>query len=92
MKIKVIEAVKKVLKENRETINFLLMWIGVSLYFLIILLAQVYDINRKTEMKIQIAALEAKTEMYASEISGLEEEVGWLRSIVDQGVRYEQPE
>lgn len=84
MTIEKKQAVKSALKKVGEAIwsalPWLCMWIGLTCCFALLFMG----IDESAERSKQLAALEAENARYESENIRLDEEVDWLRSLVER--------
>jgi cell division protein FtsB len=71
---------KKVGKAVWSAIPWVLMWLGLVCWFL---LPHLYA-NEEAELKSQISALEAENAMYELQNARLDDEINWLRSLIEQ--------
>lgn len=88
-KIKAVKAVlKKVGKAIWDAFPWILMWIGLTCFFALLFISA----DESTERTKQLAALQAENAMYESENARLEEDIDWLRSLVEQYYQEEVPD
>ncbi len=76
------EALKKVNKAVWSALPWVFMTIGLTCWLMLPLLYA----NESAELEAQIAALEAENAMYESENARLDEEIKWLRSLIERVV------
>ncbi|AQU05385.1 hypothetical protein [Dehalococcoides mccartyi] len=73
-------ALRKVGKAVWSALPWVFMWIGLTCLFSLLLISA----DKSTERTKQLAALEAENARYESENVRLDEEVNWLRSLVER--------
>lgn len=73
-------ALKKIGKAVWSALPWVLMWIGLTCLFSLLFIS----VDKSTERTKQLAALEAENARYESENTRLDEEVDWLRSLVER--------
>ncbi len=73
-------ALKKIGKAVWSTLPWVLMWIGLTCLFSLLFISA----DKSTERTKQLAALEAENARYELENTRLDEEVDWLRSLVER--------
>lgn len=71
---------KKIGKAVWSALPWVLMWIGLTCWFSLLFISA----DKSTERTKQLAALEAENARYESENTRLDEEVDWLRSLVER--------
>ncbi len=81
-------ALKKVGKAVWSALPWVLMWIGLTCFFSLLLISA----DKSAERAKQLSALEAENAMYESVNARLDEEIDWLRSLVDQYYQGEVPD
>lgn len=81
-------ALKKVGKAVWSALPWVLMWIGLTCFFSLLLISA----DKSAERAKQLAALEAENAMYESVNARLDEEIDWLRSLVEQYYQGEVPD
>ena len=81
-------ALKKVGKAVWSALPWVLMWIGLTCFFSLLLIS----VDKSSERAKQLAALEAENAMYESVNARLDEEIDWLRSLVEQYYQGEVPD
>lgn len=81
-------ALKKVGKTVWSALPWVLMWIGLTCFFSLLLISA----DKSAERAKQLAALEAENAMYESVNARLDEEIDWLRSLVEQYYQGEVPD
>lgn len=81
-------ALKKVGKAVWSALPWVLMWIGLTCFFSLLLIS----VDKSAERAKQLAALEAENAMYESVNARLDEEVDWLRTLVEQYYQGEVPD
>jgi hypothetical protein len=81
-------AIKKVGKAIWSSLPWVLMWIGLTCFFSLLLISA----DKSAERSKQLAALEAENAMYESVNTRLDEEIDWLRSLVEQYYQGEVPD
>ena len=81
-------ALKKVGKAIWSALPWVLMWIGLTCFFSLLLISA----DKSAERAKQLAALEAENAMYESANTRLDEEIDWLRSLVEQYYQGEVPD
>ncbi len=79
---------KKVGKAVWSALPWVLMWIGLTCFFSLLLIS----VDKSVERAKQLAALEAENAMYESVNARLDEEIDWLRSLVEQYYQEEVPD
>lgn len=80
-------ALKKVGKAIWDAFPWILMWIGLTCFFSLLFISA----DKSVERAKQLAILEAENAMYESENARLEEDIDWLRSLVEQYYQGEVP-
>jgi hypothetical protein len=80
-------ALKKIGKAIWDVFPWILMWIGLTCFFSLLFISA----DKSVERAKQLAAIEAENAMYESENSRLEEDIDWLRSLVEQYYQEEVP-
>ena len=73
-------ALKKIGKAIWSAFPWVLMWIGLTCFFLLLFISA----DKSAERDKQLAALEAENAMYESVNARLDEEINWLRSLVER--------
>lgn len=73
-------ALKKIGKAIWSALPWVLMWIGLTCWFSLLFIS----VDKSTERTKQLAALEAENARCESENTHLDEEVDWLRSLVER--------
>ena len=81
-------ALKKLGKAVWSALPWVLMWIGLTCFFSLLLISA----DKSAERAKQLAALEAENAMYESVNARLDEEIDWLRSLVEQYYQGEVPD
>ena len=81
-------AIKKVGKAVWSSLPWVLMWIGLTCFFSLLFISA----DKSGERSKQLAALEAENAMYESVNARLDEEIDWLRSLVEQYYQGEVPD
>ena len=81
-------ALKKVGKAIWSALPWVLMWIGLTCFFSLLFISA----DKSGERSKQLAALEAENAMYESANARLDEEIDWLRSLVEQYYQGEVPD
>ena len=81
-------ALKKVGKAIWSALPWVLMWIGLTCFFSLLFISA----DKSGERSKQLAALEAENAMYESANARLDEEIDWLRSLVEQYYQEEVPD
>ena len=81
-------ALKKVGKAVWSSLPWVLMWIGLTCFFSLLFISA----DKSGERSKQLAALEAENAMYESANARLDEEIDWLRSLVEQYYQGEVPD
>ena len=81
-------ALKKVGKAIWSALPWVLMWIGLTCFFSLLFISA----DKSGERSKQLAALEAENAMYKSVNARLDEEIDWLRSLVEQHCQGEVPD
>lgn len=81
-------AIKKVGKAIWSSLPWVLMWIGLTCFFSLLFISA----DKSGERSKQLAALEAENAMYESVNARLDEEIDWLRSLVEQYYQGEVPD
>ena len=81
-------AIKKVGKAVWSSLPWVLMWIGLTCFFSLLFISA----DKSGERSKQLAALEAENAMYESVNARLDEEIDWLRSLVEQYYHGEVPD
>lgn len=81
-------ALKKVGKAVWSALPWVLMWIGLTCFFSLLFIS----VDQSAERSNQLAALEAENTMYESVNARLDEEIDWLRSLVEQYYQGEVPD
>ena len=81
-------ALKKVGKTIWSALPWVLMWIGLTCFFSLLFISA----DKSAERSKQLAALEAENAMYESVNARLDEEIDWLRSLVEQYCQGEVPD
>lgn len=81
-------ALKKVGKAVWSALPWVLMWIGMTCFFSLLLISA----DKSAERAKQLAALEAENAMHESVNARLDEEIDWLRSLVEQYYQEEVPD
>ena len=81
-------AIKKVGKAVWSSLPWVLMWIGLTCFFSLLFISA----DKSAERSKQLAALEAENAMYDSVNARLDEEIDWLRSLVEQHCQGEVPD
>ena len=81
-------ALKKVGKAIWSALPWVLMWIGLTCFFSLLFISA----DKSGERSKQLAALEAENDMYESVNARLDEEIDWLRSLVEQYYQGETPD
>ena len=81
-------ALKKVGKAIWSALPWVLMWIGLTCFFSLLFISA----DKSAERSKQLAALEAENAMYESVNARLDEEIDWLRSLVEQYYQGEAPD
>ncbi len=81
-------ALKKVWKAIWSALPWVLMWIGLTCFFSLLFISA----DKSAERSKQLAALEAENAMYESINARLDEEIDWLRSLVEQHCQGEVPD
>ena len=78
------QAVKPALKKARKAVwsalPWVCMWIGLTCWFSLLFICA----DQSAERANQLAALEAENAMYKSENAHLDDEIAWLRSLIEQ--------
>ena len=86
------QAVKSALKKTGKAIwdafPWILMWIGLTCFFSLLFISA----DKSVERAKQLAILEAENAMYETENARLEEDIDWLRSLVEQYYQGEVPD
>ena len=86
------QAIKAVLKKIGKVVwsslPWVLMWIGLTCFFSLLFISA----DKSAERNKQLAALEAENAMYESVNARLDEEIDWLRSLVEQYYQGEAPD
>ena len=86
------QAIKAVLKKIGKVVwsslPWVLMWIGLTCFFSLLFISA----DKSAERSKQLAALEAENAMYESVNARLDEEIDWLRSLVEQYYQGEAPD
>ena len=92
MNIEKKQAIKAVLnkvgKAVWSSLPWVLMWIGLTCFFSLLFISA----DKSGERSKQLAALEAENAMYESANARLDEEIDWLRSLVEQYYQGEVPD
>ena len=92
MNIEKKQAIKAVLKKIGKAVwsalPWVLMWFGLTCFFSLLLISA----NKSAERSKQLAALEAKNAMYESVNARLDEEIDWLRLLVEKYYQGEVPD
>ena len=92
MNIEKKQAIKAVLKKIGKAVwsslPWVLMWIGLTCFFSLLFISA----DKSGERSKQLAALEAENAMYESVNARLDEEIDWLRSLVEQYYQGEAPD
>lgn len=73
-------ALKKAGKALWSVLPWVCMWIGLTCWFALLFISA----DKSEERSKQLAALEAENARYESENARLDEEVDWLRSLVER--------
>jgi len=73
-------ALKKIGKAIWSALPCLCMWIGLTCWFALLFIS----VDESSERSKQLAALEAENARYEAENARLDEEIDWLRSLVEQ--------
>ena len=73
-------ALKKIGKAIWSAFPWVLMWIGLTCFFSLLFISA----DKSAERDKQLAALEAENAMYESVNARLDEEINWLRSLVER--------
>ena len=81
-------ALKMVGKAIWDAFPWILMWIGLTCFFSLLFIRA----DKSVERAKQLSVLEAKNAMYESENARLEEDIDWLRSLVEQYYQEEVPD
>jgi cell division protein FtsB len=81
-------ALKKVGKAVWSAFPWIFMWIGLACFFSLLFISA----DKSAERAKQLAALEAENAMYESANTRLDEEIDWLRSLVEQYYQGEAPD
>ena len=81
-------ALKKVGKAIWSALPWVLMWIGLTCFFSLLFISA----DKSGERSKQLAALGAENAMYESVNARLDEEIDWLRSLVEQYYQGEVPD
>ena len=81
-------ALKKIGKAIWSAFPWILMWIGLTCFFSLLFISA----DKNAERNKQLAALEAENAMYESANARLDEEIDWLRSLVEQYYQGEVPD
>lgn len=81
-------ALKKVGKVVWSSLPWVLMWIGLTCFFLLLFISA----DKSGERSKQLAALEAENAIYESVNARLDEEIDWLRSLVENYYQGEVPD
>ena len=81
-------AIKKVGKAVWSSLPWVLMWIGLTCFFSLLFISA----DKSGERSKQLAALEAENAMYESVNARLDQEIDWLRSLVEQYYQGEVPD
>ena len=84
----VTAALKKIGKAVWSAFPWILMWIGLTCFFSLLFISA----DKSAERAKQLAALEAENAMYESVNTRLDEEIDWLRSLVEQYYQGEVPD
>lgn len=79
---------KKVGKAIWSGIPWVFMWIGLTCWFALLFISA----DKSAERAQQFAALEAENATYESENVRLDEEIDWLRSLIEQYYQGEAPD
>jgi len=86
------QAIKAVLKKIGKAVwsalPWVLMWIGLTCFFSLLLISA----DKSAERAKQLAVLEAENAMYESVNARLDEEIDWLRLLVEQYYQGEVPD
>jgi len=86
MKAEKKQAVKSVLKKAAGVVWSVLPWVCMAVGLTCWLMLPFLYADEQAEEKARIAALEAENRMYESVNGQLEDEIEWLRSLVEQEV------
>ena len=81
-------ALKKVGKAIWSALPWVLMWIGLTCFFSLLCISA----DKSGERSKQLAALEAENAMYEAVNARLDEEIDWLRSLIEQYYPGEVPD
>ena len=81
-------AIKKVGKAVWSSLPWVLMWIGLTCFFSLLFISA----DKSAERSKKLAKLEAENAMYESVNARLDEEIDWLRSLVEQYCQGEVPD
>ena len=81
-------ALKKVGKAIWSALPWVLMWISLTCLFSLLFMS----VDKSAERSKQLAALEAENAMYESVNARLDEEIDWLRLLVEQYYQGEVPD
>ena len=81
-------SLKKIGKAVWSAFPWILMWIGLTCFFSLLFISA----DKSAERAKQLAALEAENAMYESVNTRLDEEIDWLRSLVEQYYQGEVPD
>ena len=81
-------AIKKVGKAVWSSLPWVLMWIGLTCFFSLLFISA----DKSAERSKKLATLEAENAMYESVNARLDEEINWLRSLVEQYYQGEVPD
>ena len=73
-------ALKKIGKAIWSAFPWILMWIGLTCFFSLLFISA----DKSAERSKQLAALEAENAMYESVNARLDEEIDWLRSLIER--------
>lgn len=73
-------ALKKVIKAVWSALPWVLIWIGLTCFFSLLFISA----DKSVERAKQLAALEAENAMYESVNARLDEDIDWLRSLVER--------
>ncbi len=78
------QAIKSGLKKVGKAIWSALPWLCLWIWLTCLLLTPILHANERADLESQISALEAENARYEAEIDRLDENVAWLRSLIEQ--------